>query len=111
MSEAKRIKDHYIKPPITMVETDYEKRRGGARFHVKTHIWIDQHLPEWRVAIPESTQLSAYCRERDPLETRFIIYVPTGRVVYDNTLPPAKAVIYEYILESLLGRKDLKVSK
>lgn len=116
MSESKQVKEYYIQPPISLIETEHEKREGRASslravFEVRTKIWVDQYLPEYRVAIPESMKnrnevlehLAAYY----PIETRFITYVPTGRVVYDNTKPHKEAIVYEYILESLLGKKDL----
>ncbi len=111
-----KIKEHYINAPLSLIETEYEKRQGRASklacaFEITTKIWVDQHLPEYRVAIPEQMQH----REEElehlsslyPIETRFITYIPTGRVIYDNTKPHVEAVVYEYILESLLGKKDL----
>lgn len=117
MSEAKRVKEYYIEPPISVIETEHEKREGRAKglscaFEINTKIWLDQHLPEYRFAIPEETRHREEVLEHwaafKPYEMRFITYVPTGRVVYDNTKPHKEAVVYEYILESLLGKKDLK---
>lgn len=117
MSEEKRIKEYYIEPPISIVEIEWEKRQGRASklscvFEINTKIWLSEHLPEYRVAIPENMQNRSeqleHWTEFYPVEMRFITYVPTGRVIYDNTKPHSEAVVYEYILESLLGKKDLK---
>ena len=117
MNEAKRIKEHYIRPPIVMIENEFEKRQGRASklhcaFEVEVYIWVSQHLPEYRVAIPESLQNRMEMLEHwsaiHPVEMRFITYIPTGRVVYDNTKPHKEAICYEYVLESMVGKKDLK---
>lgn len=108
MSEAKRIKEYYIRPPIKIIETDWQKRRDGCQFEINTKIWVDQYLPEYRVAIPEHLRFHQDVRPSHPIEYRFITYVPTGRTVYDNTKPHPEAVAYEYILESLLGKKEMK---
>lgn len=109
--------EFYIQEPLVMVETEHERRQGRASrlscvFEVTTKIWVDYHMGEYRVAIPENPKWKAEALEHwdslYPLETRFITYVPTGRVIYDNTKPHAEAVVYEYILESLLWKKDLK---
>lgn len=117
MNHAKIIKEHYIEPPITMIDNEYEKRQGrasslGCAFEVKTKIWADAYLPEYRVAIPEiisfrNEQLEHWSSIL-PIETRYITYVPTGRVIYDNTKMHKEAVCYEYIYEPLLGKKDIK---
>lgn len=101
---AKWIKKHFIQPGITLIETEWQKHHGMA-FEITTKIWVDQHLPEYRIAIPEATRF----RENTwaPIEMRFLTYIPTGRVVYDNTVPHAEAIVYEYILEAMLGKKDL----
>lgn len=111
MSEAKRIKEYYIEPPISLIETDWQKRRNGCQFEITTKIWVDKHLPEYRVAIPEAFNGPAPRSPVEPIETRFITYIPTGRVIYDNTKMHAEAIVYEYILESLLGKTDLKHRK
>jgi hypothetical protein len=36
-----------------------------------------------------------------------ITYIPTGRVVYDNTRPHQEAIVYEYVLESLFGKTEM----
>lgn len=33
------------------------------------------------------------------IQTRIVTYIPTGRQVYDNSLHPAKAVVFEYELD------------
>lgn len=104
-------------PAIIQIEHQTGVREGRAsklscQFEIQTKIWVDQHVPEYRVAIPENFQWRAEHLEHWqtiwPVETRMITYVPTGRVVYDNTKPHKEAVVYEYILETLLGKKDLK---
>lgn len=109
MSAAK-IKEYYIEPPIFIIETEFEKRQGRAStlscaFEINTKIWLDQRLPQYRFAIPESlihrAELLEHWTETHPIETRFLTYIPTGRVIYDNTKPHAEAIVYEYILESL----------
>lgn len=113
---AARIRDYYIEPPLMVIENEFEVRAGRAKglwcaFEVRTKIWVDQHLPEYRVAIPEAMEnrkeMLEHWAEISPIEMRFLTYIPTGRVVYDNTKPHVEAVVYEYILESLLGKKDL----
>lgn len=113
---AKKVKEYYIQPPISLIETDYQLRKIGSQFLITTKIWVDMHIPEYRVAIPEDVMwrkdTEKLCKESswkpgDDIETRFLTYVPTGRVVYDNTKPHREAIVYEYILESLLGKKDL----
>lgn len=119
MSEnANWIKKHYITPPLKTIDRVFWKEDSGwrsghrsASFEIETTIWVDQHLPEYRVAIPSSGATidgNSEALEYSPVEMRFITYVPTGRVVYDNELPKATAVVYEYILESLLGKTDPK---
>lgn len=109
---AAQIRKWYIEPPLTLIETEYEKLEGrgfGSRaaFEVRTKIWVDQHLPLYRVVIPEVVEWPALKTYPAPVKLKFLTYIPTGRVVYDNTLPHPEAIVYEYILESLLGKKDL----
>lgn len=112
MSEARSVKEYYIEPPMRLVETDWQLREGGVVFEINTKIWVDQHVPEYRVVIPENFREKAETLEhwdsRYPAEMRFITYVPTGRAVYDTSKPHKEAIVWEYILESLLGKKDLK---
>lgn len=105
MRESAKIKEHYIEAPLVLLDTEWEKRQGRASklscaFEVKMKIWLDQNLPEYRIAIPEnlshrSEQLEHWSMAY-PIETRFITYKPTGRVVYDNTKPHREAVVFEY---------------
>lgn len=114
--EAKRVKEYYINAPIVLVETEWEKiqqtkYKRNKIYEITTKIWVDRHVPEYRVAIPENFVAKAeYLEHWDklyPADMRMITYVPTGRVIYDNTKPHIEAIVYEYILESLLGKKDL----
>ena len=113
---AKRVKEYYIQPAISLIETEHQKKQIGYQFLITTKIWVDQHLPEYRVVIPEEVSWRHNTKEfcsasdwqpGDDIETRFLTYIPTGRVVYDTTKPHKEAIVYEYILESLLGKKDL----
>jgi hypothetical protein len=116
MSEAAAIKRHYIKPAIILIETDYEKQKIGSRFEVYTTIWVDRHLPYYEVVIPEDVSwrfnTAKYCKESNwtpgqDIETRRLKYMPTGRIVYDNSLPHKDAIVWEYIWEGLRPEKDL----
>lgn len=109
-----RILEEYVGPAIEdYVWEDKNVRRvtriAGGVFRIHTKIWRCEHLPEYRVPIPASSYFNGNFEEIIPpcLETRFVTYVPTGKVLYDTRLPRSKAIIYEYILESLLGKKDL----
>lgn len=118
MSESARIRKFYIEPPFHMVEIEANKRQGRERVHscvfeITTKIWVDKHLPEYRVVIPELGKcrevMLEHLSDYLPIETRTITYVPTGRVIYDNSKPHAEAVVYEYILETLLHKKELRI--
>lgn len=100
------IKKYYVEPPIILIEHQFY-HHDGMQFEINTKIWVDQHLPEYRIAIPEKPGWDKERLASSAIEMRFITYIPTGRVVYDNTLPAQTAIVYEYILESLLGKKDL----
>ena len=109
------IKKHYIKPAITCVES-MNKREGRAsrlscQFNVEQNIWLDHYIKEYRVAIPENIankmDVLEHWNDAYPIETRFVTYVPTGKIVYDNRLHHKEAIVYEYILETLLSKKEL----
>lgn len=111
------IKKHYIKPAITFVEKENNKREGrasilGCLFNVEQKIWLDHYMKEYRVVIPENVEnkmdILEHWNDAYPIETRFLTYVPTGKIIYNNSLPHKEAIVYEYILESLLGKKELK---
>lgn len=113
---AELVKRHYIRPAISKCETFFfseteRKTRGisGCSFEVQTTVWITELLPEYRIAIPSTRVFDGNGKDVPgaAIETRFITYVPTGKVVYDNTYPKPKGIVYEYLLESLLGKKDM----
>lgn len=108
MTLAQRIKKQYCRPAIFISETEWRQFGGGklpCHFHVERFIWVDELLPEYRIAIPED--IKAWADDEGAyrlaigkgIQTRFVTYKPTGRQVYDNTLPPSKAVVFEYELE------------
>ena len=100
MSESKRVREHYIRPPIVEIETDWQKKTYGMQFHVERYIWLTESTPEYRVAIPENLNFDGSHKWSSTIETRFITYVPTGRIVYDNTKPPKpEPIVYEYKLQ------------
>lgn len=107
MSEAQRIKKSYCRPAIYLEETEWRHFLHGklpSHFHVERYVWIDTLLKEYRVAIPEQVNEWAedevsYREFQHGIQTRFITYLPTGGQVYDNTLHPARAVVFEYELE------------
>jgi hypothetical protein len=118
MNEAKRIKKSYCRPPVYIEETEWRKFGTGTlpnHFHIERYCWIDKLIPEYRVAIPEEVALwgSDESEYREfygkGIQTRFVTYLPTGRQIYDNTLHPAKAIIFEYELEHYVrAANDLK---
>ncbi len=108
MSEnARRIKKHYCRPAIYLEEVEWRQYTHGKLpnyFLIERYIWVDQILPEYRVAIPEQVNMWAadepgYREAHGGIEMRFITYKPTGRQVYDNDQHPARAVVFEYELE------------
>jgi hypothetical protein len=106
MDTAKQIKKAYLRPAIIVPETEWRTWNGTKYklshcFEVLQYIWVDMHLPEYRVAIPENPlewETDELPFRGSCVETRFLTYVPTGRIVYDNTLPESKAVVWEYRL-------------
>lgn len=96
--EAQMIKESYIQPAVVLIETDFQSKKYGLQFHVRQKIWVDANLPEYRIAIPESFSPDSLFSAGWVMETRFITYKPTGRIIYDNTRPPATAVVWEYAL-------------
>lgn len=102
MTEAQRIKKYYMRPAIRRIETEWHDRLENV-FHVDEFIWVDQRMKEYRVAIPEVVNAWAgdefHYRMAHAVRTRMLTYVPTGRIVYDCTLPEEKAIVFEYRLE------------
>lgn len=105
---SKRIKKHYINPAYSVTENELVKMGRGElvrSYQLERFIWVAQLLPEYRVAIPEDLavweQDEEFHREHfgKGINTRVVTYIPTGRQIYDNTLPEAKAVVFEYELE------------
>lgn len=108
MTNANRIKKQYCRPAIYINELEWHKYGRGTlpnHFHVELFIWVDQALPEYRVAIPEDTtqwgadEIMYRQAWGGGIQTRFLTYLPTGRAVYDNTLPEINAVAFEYRLQ------------
>lgn len=107
LTHAQIIKKIYCHPAIYTDETEWRKFGSGKlpnHFHVERYIWIDTLLPEYRVAVGEEIKLWAddeisYRNSFGGIQTRFITYRPTGKQIYDNTLHPARAVVFEYELE------------
>lgn len=96
MTEAQRIRKYYIRPPLSLIETDWQKRQDGCQFEIATIIWLDRKMPIYRVAIPEN--INTVSLPLFMIQTREVEYRATGRAIYDNTLPPAKAIVFEYEL-------------
>lgn len=111
---SEEIKRHYIKPAIYLEETEWEKHFGfkiPSYYRLETYIWLDILLPEYRVAIPED--ISSWNDDElfirsNTISTRFVTYKPTGKQVYDNSIPPPKAIVFEYVLEQYLSSNILK---
>ena len=102
--EAKRIKKNYCGPAFIFVKAEI-RNKLPSYFQVEQFIWVDAKLPEYRVAIPEV--VSEWADDEGPwrnayggIQTRTLTYVPTGKIIYDNTLPPATAIVWQYKLQS-----------
>ena len=101
---AKIIKDIFIERPVTLIDTEYLREgranKLGCLFEIKTKIWLNINIPEYRVAIPENTlhklEVLEHWDSLSPIEYKYIKYIPTGRVVYDSTKSELEAVVYEY---------------
>ena len=114
MTEAQRIRKSYCRPAIYLSETEWNQTGRGklpSCFHVERFVWVDQLLPEYRVAIPEDTTQwqddEYWVRNASGLRTRFLTYLPTGRQVYDNTLPERSAIVFEYELEHYARKREV----
>ena len=114
--QAEWIKRHYIRPAIIACDNFFHTKEDKARlgvsgcsFEVNQTIWVTELLKEYRVVIPSKFVFdgNGETPPNAPLETRFITYIPTGKIVYDNSGPNPVGIVYEYILENLLGKKDL----
>lgn len=110
------VKRHYIRPALIECETYFfneEERKSlfparGCSFEIATTIWTDQLLDEYRIRIPSCNVFDGNGKAvADIVEMKVVTYVPTGKVVYDNHPQEPKGLVYEYILETLLGKKDL----
>lgn len=104
---AKLIKKHYCRPALFIPETEYLEFTKGKlpnHFHIERYIWVDTLLPEYRIAIPEDVSQweddeTSWRDLKGGIQTRFVTYIPTGKTIYDNTLPPSKAIVFEYELD------------
>jgi hypothetical protein len=110
------IKRHYINPPLIECDTYFnsaEERRmtgiSGQSYEVSVYIWVSQMMPEYRVLVPSKRVFDGNGKDIPwaPIEMRYITYKPTGRVVYDNTDPEPKGIVYEYVLEKMFGKNNL----
>lgn len=83
---------------------------GRARaWRVERYIWRTEDLPSYRVAIAETLNSPlSNCEPGDTLSTRTIDYVPTGRIMYDNSMPKVEAVLFEYRLKDARDIAKLK---
>lgn len=107
------IKKRYCRPAIYIEESEFRQFTHGKlnnHFHIERFVFIDQLMSEYRVIIPEETSEWApdekNYRLRRGIQTRSITYLPTGKVIYDNTLHPARAVVFEYELEQFVKYKQ-----
>jgi hypothetical protein len=77
-------------------------------YNVERTIWRDQLLPDFRVAIPENTlkRESSGVPSYMDIQTRVLVYIPTGRQIYDNNMPHQKALLFEYELEQYRAKKN-----
>lgn len=108
MNESSRIKKTYLRPAIFEVDHEWTQTRFGNNSHlreylIERYIWRTEDLPSYRVAVGENLNTPCSHTAMPPtaftLETRFLEYVPTGRIMYDNTKPMAEAVLFEYRLK------------
>ncbi len=94
----------YVEEAIELIDREVGTKgldRGRAsQWHVNPTIWRQENVPEYRVAIPENLN-NDFTNKRgfEDIKTRFLTYIPTGRIVYDNYLGHDNALLFEYRLK------------
>jgi hypothetical protein len=99
MSHKDDIKRSFIRPAITLVESEWVGHDHYI-FEINPIIWLDQNLPSYRVAIPEKITVKGKPNQilEGSIETRMLDYRPTGKIYYDASKPHHESVIWEYVL-------------
>lgn len=97
------IKRYYGFKGLSYIENEnVDLRKGPAtQFIIEQKIWLDINLSEYRLVIPENMNFfpeEKADRFSSDLEMRYLTYKPTGKIIYDNSLPHTEAVIWEYKL-------------
>ena len=110
MTERERLAEELVRSrvrPAIIDETMKWSGHTGTVWHVERYIWRTEDVPLYRVAVGEALNTPLLQdRPHTTLETRMLEYVPTGRIQYDNSSPPAKAVLFEYRLKQARGFND-----
>lgn len=97
-----RLTNVWRAPAIEETEWHGPDGHNVRAWHVERYIWRTEDIPLYRVVIGEAlnTPLSDVARNKwATLSTRTLEYVPTGRIMYDNTRAPAEATLFEYRLK------------
>lgn len=102
MNMRDRLINTWVQPAT--VETEWYGPKGHQirAWHVERFIWRTEDIPLYRVAMAETlaTPMTDTVRLRlNTLATRTLEYVPTGRIMYDNTRAHTEAVLFEYCLK------------
>lgn len=101
MNFRERMVRTYVGPAVEEIsEWGGPKGHHITTWHVERYIWRTEDLPSYIVPVTEAlnTPLTG-ARPFGDLETRRLEYIPTGRIMYDNTRPVVGAVLFEYRLK------------
>jgi hypothetical protein len=96
--------ENWVRPAFYIDEQrewyGYPKKHSLRTYHVERYIWREEDIPLYRVALGETlhTDMTHTNPTHQPIETRILEYVPTGKIMYVHE-PLARAVLFEYRLK------------
>ncbi len=100
-SEIAGLIKYHLRPAIEEITEWYGPKNHSLRaWHVERYIWRDQDAPLFRVALGEALATTmTNTRIYDDINTRFLEYVPTGKIMYAEVRGRGSAILFEYRLK------------